>query len=135
MYPVRKCLNVLCASMLFGAVVLVSTSSGADGNAAQDQAGLRQVALSLEKALPGLASAGDFRSASNTAFLLATARSRLDQTAAACAALSQSLEYYRQALARETGERSLGVPSNIDDDSDGMAVVRARFGCIRGRSA
>jgi hypothetical protein len=135
MCQIRKSLNVLCASVLFGAVALVSMSFGADDKAAQDRAGLRQVASSLEKALPGFVSSRDFRSASNTALLLATARSRLDQTVAACAALSQSLEYYRQALARETGERSNGVVSNIDDDSDGMAVVRARFGCSRGRSA
>jgi hypothetical protein len=125
MYALKKSLAVLYASVMLSIATLVPNSSGA-----QDQQGLKAVAASLEKALPGLVSSGDYRSASNTAFLLATARSRLDQTGAACAALSQSLEYYRKALAKETGmpeERGAG----IKEDSDGMAEVRAKFGCTR----
>src|SRR3954471_17168210 len=126
-----KYLKVLSVYAAVGATALVSVNSGA--GVAQDQAGLTQVALSLEKALPAIVSAQDYRSASNTAFLLATARSRLDQTSAACAALSQSLEYYRQALTKETGELQRGY--GIEDESDGMASVRAKFGCSQGHAA
>jgi hypothetical protein len=126
--------NLLGALVVIGATALVPASSGAEGAQAQDQAGLKQVALSLEKALPTFVSSEDYRSASNTAFLLATARSRLDQTAAACDALSQSLEYYRKAISQQTGEPQRGVARGIHEDSDGMAVVRAKFGCNRARS-
>jgi hypothetical protein len=115
------------AIALCAAVILVPASSTAG---AGDHGGLREVALSLEKALPGLVSAGDYRSASNTAFLLATARNRLDQAPAACAALSQSLEYYRKAIAKESGlpeERGAG----LKEQSDGMAEVASKFGCTR----
>jgi hypothetical protein len=114
---------MLCASVT---VALVPASSNAGSH---DQDGLRRVAVSLERALPGLVSAKDYRSASNTAFLLATARSRLDQKANACAALSQSLEYYRMAIAKESGlpeERGAG----LKEQSDGMAEVAAKFGCM-----
>jgi hypothetical protein len=133
MKNLRKYLNVLSVYVVFGAAALVSVSSGAGVTPSQDQAGLKQVALSLEKALPAIVSAQDYRSASNTAFLLATARSRLEQTSAACAALSQSLEYYRKAIAEETGEPQLGF--GIDDHGDGMTMVRAKFGCTVGRAA
>lgn len=117
----------LTAAFLCAAVALAPVSSTAR---AGDHEGLRKVALSLEKALPGQVSAGDYRSASNTAFLLATARSRLDQAPAACAALSQSLEYYRKAIAKESGlpeERGAG----LKEQSDGMAEVASKFGCTR----
>jgi hypothetical protein len=127
MRNLRKSMAVLRIVLLCGSAALVLGSSGASG---ENQEGLRKVALSLEKTLPALVSAKDYRSASNTAFLLATARSRLNQTTAACAALSQSLEYYRKAMATETGlpeERG----ANVDDDSSGMVEVRAKFGCKR----
>jgi hypothetical protein len=89
-----------------------------------------KVAQALEKSLPSLVSSQDYRSASATALKLASARSRLGETAAACAALAQSLEYYRKALVQETGV-SEAAASSIDDDSDGMAQVRARFGCSK----
>jgi hypothetical protein len=133
MKNLRKYLNVFGVCAVFGSAALISASSGAGITLAQNQTGLKQVALSLEKALPAIVSAQDYRSASNTAFLLATARSRLEQTAAACAALSQSLEYYREALANETGEPQPGF--GIEDHGDGMTVVRARFGCTVARSA
>jgi hypothetical protein len=100
------------------------------GASAEDQGGLKKVALSLEKALPALVAARDYRSASNTAFLLATARNRLAQTTGACAALAQSLEYYRKAVTKESGiteERA----SDLNEQTDGMADVRAKFGCTR----
>jgi hypothetical protein len=44
--------------------------------------------------------------------------------------LSQSLESYRVAVAKESGI-SEGALSSVNDDSDGMAEVRSRFGCAR----
>jgi hypothetical protein len=134
MCKLNKCLKTLSACIVFGAAAVMSASSGADGKVGRSHDGLNQVATSLEKALPAFVSAEDYRSASNTAFLLATARSRLDQTVAACAALSQSLEYYRKALANGTDmpeERG----ADLNDDSSGMAEVRAKFGCARSHSA
>jgi hypothetical protein len=76
------------------------------------------------------ADSNDYRAASHTAFRLASAHSDLGETAAACAALSQSLEQYRKALAMETGIGE-AAESSINDESDGMAEVRAKFGCPR----
>src|SRR5579859_4420155 len=101
MYRFMRSLRLMAVCVMFAVPAVVPASSGA----AQSQTGLGQVALSLEKAIPALVSSRDYRSASNTAFLLATARYRLDENGAACAALSQSLEYYRMAITKETGER------------------------------
>jgi hypothetical protein len=68
------------------------------------------------------------------AFELASARERLGETSAACTALAQSLEQYRTAVQKETGV-SEGAISSINDDSDGMAGVRAKFGCTRAQVA
>jgi hypothetical protein len=61
---------------------------------------------------------------------LAAADSSTDRMQAvdACAALSQSLENYRKAIATQTGI-SEAAQSSLYDDSDGMAVVRAKAGC------
>jgi hypothetical protein len=135
MRNLKTSFHVLGLCLLFGAPALAPASPSEDNTFAQAQSGLNQVALSLEKALPTLVSSKDYRSASNTAFLLATARSRLDQTVAACAALGQSLEYYRKAISQETGERVHGKALGIEEPSDGMAVVRAKFGCNRAHAA
>ena len=111
---------VLAALVMYGYIPLVS------GNASID----RKLATSLEDALPSLAFAEDYRAASNAALQLASARSRLGETAGACAALQQSLDHYRKALAAESGA-SEPAASHINDDSDGMAEVRAKFGCTR----
>ena len=84
------------------------------------------VVMSLGSA--SLASSEDHRSASATAFRVASARSSLADTAGACAALSQSLEHYRSALANEPGVQEAAA-SNLYDDSDGMAAIRGKFGC------
>jgi hypothetical protein len=123
-YKLRKSMVLLSTLIFCGGVTVIS------GAAADSQSGLGEVALSLERALPGFVSTGDYRSASNTAFLLATARSRLHQTADACAALSQSLEYYRMAIAKETGLREAAA-SGLNEQSDGMSEVRSKFGCTR----
>ena len=129
-----KPLQLIGLCLLFGAPALLPGTSGAAQDSGQKQAGLNQVALSLEKAIPVLVSSEDYRSASNTAFLLATARSRLDQPAAACVALSQSLDYYGKAVSKEIGEKPRIGALGIEEESDGMAVVRARFGCNRTHS-
>ena len=131
MYRFMRSLQSVAVCLSFAVPAVVPVSS----DAAQGQTGLSQVALSLEKAIPTQVSSQDYRSASNTAFLLATARYRLDENDAACAALSQSLEYYRMAIAKETGEPMHGEGPGIEDASDGMAVVRAKFGCRRAHSA
>jgi len=126
MFDFAKCLAVL------GVSLLCAGTAAAAGGSGQGilMSSLQGAAVSTERSLATLASSADYRSASATAFLLAAVRNRLGETQAACAALSQSLEYYRKALAKETGvsERAL---SGINDDSNGMADVRARYGCAR----
>lgn len=117
--------------LLFTVPAILPASSGAAQDFSVAQSGLNQVAISLEKAIPAFVSSQDYRSASNTAFLLATARSRMNETQAACAALSQSLDYYRKAITKESGEKPQARVLGIEEDSDGMAVVRTRFGCNR----
>jgi hypothetical protein len=78
----------------------------------------------------GADTARDHRAASATAMRVASIQSQAGDAAHACAALSQSLESYRKALVQETGETEVAA-SSIYDDSDGMASVRARFGCKR----
>jgi hypothetical protein len=131
MYNFKKGVAAFWVLLLFGSAALLPGSSGASG---ESQEGLKKVAVSLEKALPALVASKDYRSASNTAFLLAAARSRLDQSAAACTALSQSLEYYRKAIEKETGILE-NHASSIYDNSDGMAEIRTKFGCMQPRSA
>jgi hypothetical protein len=82
------------------------------------------VATDLQKSVSSYAAAGKYREASTAAFQLAEAHKRAGEPAKACAALSQSLEYYRKANA--TDERPA---SSLRDGSDGMAEVRAKFGC------
>jgi hypothetical protein len=85
-------------------------------------------ASSIENVLPALLSSGEDRSASKVYLLLATARSRINETPAACAALAQSLYLYRKALARDTGAPLEELASNGSED-DGMVEVRSKFGC------
>jgi hypothetical protein len=89
----------------------------------------RRLSEALDQALPSLVSSGDYLNASRLSFHLATARSRLNETGAACAALSQSLEYYRKALAKDTGSPLHEVSSG--DGGDGMQYIRSKFGCTR----
>ena len=131
MFKIEKHFTILRVSLVLGCAALVPGSHAADLKATPDREIWAYAALSAEKMLPKLVSSQDYRSASNMAFLLASARKRLDQTPAACAALSQSLQYYRLALARETGIPEASQAYGIDEDSDGMIEVRAKFGCTR----
>jgi hypothetical protein len=82
----------------------------------------------LEQALPSLASAQDYWSASKISFQLASERSRHNQTSEACQALAKSLDYYRMALAKETNTSLEQFGSGLGDD-EGMREIRTRFGC------
>lgn len=89
-------------------------AAAAEGAAVQD----------LEKSVSSFAAAGKYREASSAAYQLAEAHKRAGDTSRACAALSQSLEYYRKANAADEPSAS-----SLRDPSDGMADIRARFGC------
>ena len=108
------------AAVLFGCAGLVlATSYDSD----------RGLSDTLEQALRSLVSSGDYRSASKLSFQLATVRSRMNEPAAACSALSQSLGHYRTALSKETGEPVYAAASNSGTEDDGMQEIRSRFGC------
>ena len=96
------------AASLLGCAAVPASSSDAD----------RRLSDALEQALPALVSSGDYRSASKLSFQLATARSRMNETAAACSALS-----------KETGEPVYAAASNGGTQDDGMQEIRSRFGC------
>ena len=118
MFKVRHCMAVI------GAMSLVSFASPVlSGDNVQ--------IASLEKSLPQLVVAGDYRSASSTAFRLASARSAQGDGAAACAALSQSLEYFRAAVAKDSG-LSGPAASALTDNMGALSQIRARFGCVAG---
>ena len=107
-------------------------ASAADDYAAR----LSERIASLEKtALPALIASQDFRSASKVYLQLAVAHSRVSETGAACAALSQSLAYYRKALVKDNPSLAGDLASEGVDNSDGMKEVRAKFGCDAIQSA
>lgn len=122
MLAVQRYLAVSAAALALGfAAIPPAQSSDSDG----------RLSDALEQALPTLVSSGDYRSASKLYFQLALARSKMNQTPAACAALSKSLTYYRKALAEETGARMSGASGDAKNDDDGMQDIRSRFGCTR----
>ena len=106
-----------CLALSAALVLAFNSAAGADSDV-------------IEKSAASLSQQRDYRAASTTALRVASARSQVGETADACAALSQSLESYRKALVQETGDLEPAA-SSINDDSDGMADVRARFGCKR----
>src|SRR6266581_8881265 len=118
---VQRCFVVLSAAVLFGCAGLAPVSSrDAD----------RELSDAIEQALPSLVLAGDYWTASKVSFQLASARSRLKETRAACTALSKSLDYYRKALARDTDTPLYEFGSDSGDD-EGMLEVRSMFGCAK----
>ncbi len=93
---------------------------------------LSESVAAIEKiALPPLIASQDFWSASKVYFQLAIAHDRLSETGAACAALSQSLAYYRAALKKDNLSLTYfgDMASDGTDNSDSMKEVRAKFGC------
>jgi hypothetical protein len=101
-------------AMTLTGLVFVTLTAAAQGAVVQD----------LERSVSSFAAAGKYREASSAAFQLAEAHKRAGNTVKACDALSRSLDYYRQANSPD--ERAA---SSLRDGSDGMAEVRARFGC------
>src|SRR5712691_12048122 len=120
----------------FGCATLVSAADDPNKKLS-DARQIASAASSLEEALPPLIASQDFWSASKGYFQLAVARGRLNETRAACVALSQSLDYYRKALAKD--QLSLAyfgeMASDGNDDSEGMQEMRSKFGCEGTRSA
>jgi hypothetical protein len=113
-----KCFAALGASFVL-ALASVACAVSADTGSA-----------TVEKSAPSISPARDHRGASATAIRVASTHNQAGESAHACEALSQSLESYRKALVQETGDTEVAA-SSIHDDSDGMAEVRARFGCKR----
>jgi hypothetical protein len=112
-----KCLAAFSASFVL-AFASVAFAVGADKG------------TDAEKSVAPSSNSRDYRGASATAMRVAYTSSQAGETAHACAALAQSLESYRKALVQETGDVEPAA-SSIYDDSDGMAAVRAKFGCKR----
>lgn len=112
----------------FGAILVLSIAPLASTSAADSQVAV------LEHKLSSLVASQDYLHASAAALRLARARNELGETAAACSALSQSLEYYRQGIMQEVGENEV-ARSSVEDHSDGMSAVRAQFGCESSRIA
>ena len=117
---IRRYLVIAATALLVG---YATTASAAASDAD------RQLSDALEQAMPSLVSSQDYRSASKLYFQLAAARSRLKETAAACTALSQSLAYYRKALAKATNT-PMGEATNLSSNDEGLAEVRSKFGCV-----
>jgi hypothetical protein len=115
----KRSLVILSSVFLFGfAPVGTTRSSDAD----------QRLSDALQQALPTLVSSGDYLAASRLYYQLAAARSRLNETATACAALSQSLATYRRALADDSGALREGAAPRRSDDA-GMQEIRSKFGC------
>jgi len=98
----RKLATLIAAFLLGGTALVPASSADAD-------------------------SSKDYWTASKLSFQLAAVRSKMNETSGACSALSQSLAYYRAALAMETGEPA--VAANHNGDDDGMQEIRSKFGC------
>jgi hypothetical protein len=109
-------------ALLFGYATTASAGSAPDAD--------KQLSEALEQAMPSVLSSQDYWSASKLYFQLAAARSRLNESAAACTALSQSLDYYRKAIAKATGAPLDAAASN----DEGLAEVRSNFGCTNVRT-
>src|SRR5207247_9832248 len=119
-----------------GCATLVSAADGPDKKLS-DARQIASAASSLEEALPPLIASQDFWSASKLYFQLAVARGRLNETRAACVALSQSLDYYRKARVKD--KLSLAyfgeMASDGGEGSKGMQEGSAKVGCVGARSS
>lgn len=115
--PTQRYLVIPIVAFLFGfGAVVPGSSSSAD----------RRLSDALEQALPPLVSSGDYWTASRLSFHLAAARERLNETAAACDALSRSLNYYRKSVADSATYEV--IPERSTDD-EGLQEIRSRIGC------
>ena len=125
MFAVKRVLKGLGIALFLGGAQIAS--------AADDQvARLSESVASIERiALPPLIASQDFWSASKMYFQLAIAHNRLSQNGAACAALAQSLAYYRAALKKDILSPAYfgDMASDGTDNGDSMKEARAKFGC------
>ena len=112
-------------ALLLGYATAASAASMPDAD--------KQLSDTLEQAIPSVLSSADYWSASKLYFQLAAARSRMNETAAACTALVQSLAYYRKALAKATGA-PLGEAAKVSGNDEGLVEVRSKFGCTNVRA-
>ena len=126
-----KRLPAFLGVLVFGCATFVSAADDSNKNLSDTVSSLEQTAL------PSLVASQDYWTASKVYFQVAVARRHLNETAAACGALSQSLEYYRAALVKDNlsvadfGE----MASDGSDGSEGLREVRARLGCEGTRTA
>jgi len=118
----QRTIVILSSAFLFG-FTSITTKQSADT--------VQNLSAELRQALPDLILSGDYRTASRLYFDLATARSRNRESGTACAALSQSLDNYRKALANDAGVPFREVAADSRDDDEGMQDIRSRFGCTR----
>ncbi len=121
----QRYLAIGMTALLLGYATVASAGSMPDAN--------KQLAEALEQAMPSVLSSQDYWSASKLYFQLASARSRMNETAAACTALVRSLAYYRKALAKATGA-PMGEAVNVSGNDEGLAEVRSKFGCTNART-
>jgi ABC-type Fe2+-enterobactin transport system substrate-binding protein len=119
MLSIQRYVAVSVAAFLVGCATITPTLASDND---------RKLSDALEQSLPTVVASADYRSASKLYFQLATARTRMHETSAACAALTQSLAYYRKAIAQETG--TVEYVSDQGDD-EGMQEIRAKFGCTK----
>jgi Flp pilus assembly protein TadD len=122
----RNLVSVLVAALLCGCAGLAPVSHDKDAD--------RKLSEAIERELPSLKSAGDYWAASRAYFQLASVRTRLNETRAACIALSNSLGYYRRALATETDSPLYESDTDLGD-GEGELEIRSMFGCVVERSA
>jgi hypothetical protein len=113
---------VLVACAEAGAPVAYPIETNELADAAESMEGIAQTLIARE----------DYRAASKAYFILATTRRELNQTAEACAALSESLDYYRKSVADETQRSFREAVLDQRDEGDGMLQVRSAFGCVPG---
>lgn len=121
----RRNLAIVLAALLCGCAGLAPVSPG-DAD--------RKLTEAIERQLPSLASAGDYWAASRVSFQLAGARHRLNDTRGACIALTNSLGYYRRALATEAHTTLYDLAADREND-EGMIEIRSMFGCVSESSA
>jgi hypothetical protein len=125
MFVIKSLSTFLGIVLMFGCATLVSAADDSNKN-------LSDTVSSFEKtALPSLIASQDYWTASKVYFQLAIARGHLNETGAACAALSQSLEYYRAALAKDNLSVAYfgDMASDGTEGGSGMQEVRSKFGC------
>ncbi len=116
----QRYLVIGMTALLLGYATAASAGSMPDAD--------KQLSDALEQAMPSVLSSEDYWSASKLYFQLASARSRMNETAAACTALVQSLAYYRKALAKATGA-PMDEAVKVSSNDEGLAEVRSKFGC------